>query len=246
MTETRTSNTMINAEEFYRKVLLILKKNKIQFLIGGTYAVMKYTGIKRPTKDLDIFCRAGNYPKIIKLFHDLGFDTEVNDERWLAKIVYKNYYTDIIFNSTVGYAPVDETWFRKATKSLLFGVPVRLMPIEELIWGKAFRMGRKRFDGSDINHLILKKGKEINWRHLLNRMEATWEILFAHISLFRFVYPSERNIVPKWLMEELISRLKQQLSIPPPKDKITRGSLLSLKQYNIDITKWGFLDLTQL
>lgn len=234
------------AEYFYKEVLAILIRNKIQFLVGGTYAVKKYTGIERDTKDLDIFCKAGDYPRIIKLFSDMGYRTHVNDERWLAKVQFKHYYVDFIFNSNLGVFPVDNTWFKNAPIAKLFGLKVKLIPLEELIWSKSFRMGRKRFEGPDVNHLILKKGKDIDWRHLLNRMEPYWEILFAHILMFRFVYPSKRNMVPKWLMKNLITRLKEQLSIRPPHDQVCRGSLLSQKQYNIDINRWGFLDITQM
>ena len=39
----------------------------LPFLLAGTYAVSAYTGITRPTKDLDIFCKAGDYPRILRM-----------------------------------------------------------------------------------------------------------------------------------------------------------------------------------
>ena len=55
---------------------------KIPFLVAGTYAVCAYTGITRQTKDFDIFCKAGDYGRILGHFNDKGYVVEVEDERW--------------------------------------------------------------------------------------------------------------------------------------------------------------------
>jgi predicted nucleotidyltransferase len=229
-------------ETFYKKVLQQLIKMKIPFMVGGTFAVRKYTGINRETKDVDVFCKPGDYPRILSAFKKNGFKIELLDEQWLAKIydVRKAVYADVIFGSISGYMPVDETWLKNAKKTSLFGLKVRLIPPEELIWSKAFRQEREKYDGADVNHLILKRGKTLDWKRLLQRMEQYWEVLFSHLLNFRFVYPSERNVIPKWLMKELLNRLTHQLLLPSPGDKICRGTLLSKKQYNIDIKEWKF------
>ena len=46
----------------------------IPVLVAGTFAVNCYTGINRATKDLDIFCKAGDFPRILLHFKDQGFD----------------------------------------------------------------------------------------------------------------------------------------------------------------------------
>ena len=53
------------AEDFYRESLGLLAESGIPFMLSGTYAVSAYTGIVRPTKDLDVFCKAGDYPSIL-------------------------------------------------------------------------------------------------------------------------------------------------------------------------------------
>src|ERR671932_224429 len=53
------------AETFYAEVLRELAGLALPFLLSGTYAVAAYTGISRPTKDLDIFCKAGDLPRIL-------------------------------------------------------------------------------------------------------------------------------------------------------------------------------------
>src|SRR5260370_17471549 len=55
------------AEAFYADALRELAKFGVPYLLAGTYAVSAYTGITRPTKDLDIFCKpAATFP-ILKL-----------------------------------------------------------------------------------------------------------------------------------------------------------------------------------
>src|SRR3954447_10270967 len=46
-----------HASEFYKKVLESLQTSNIEFLVGGAFAFVRYTGIDRDTKDLDLFVR---------------------------------------------------------------------------------------------------------------------------------------------------------------------------------------------
>jgi hypothetical protein len=83
----------------------------------------------------------------------------------------------------------------------------------------------------------------IDWKRLLGYMDQYWEVLLGHILSFRFIYPSEREIIPRWLLDELLGRLNNQLSLPTPKEKVCRGRLLSPKDYVMDIKELGFNDL---
>lgn len=89
--------------------------------------------------------------------------------------------------------------------------------------------------------MILKKGQTLDWRSILDRMEADWEVLLAALINFRFVFPSKRSIVPQWLMTELIERLERQTEMPTPRDNICRGPLLSRTNYAHDINEGGFI-----
>jgi hypothetical protein len=231
------------AEVFYASVLHFLNKIKIPFMIGGTHAVKKYTGIERETKDMDIFCKAGDYPRILNLCSKNGFKIGIEDDRWLAKIYQGKYYIDLIWGSGNVVMPVSDSWFEGAPVVNLFGAKVPLIPPDELIWAKSFVQDRYKYDGADIQHLILIKHDMINWRRLLSRMEPYWEVLLVHLLNFRFVYPSERHIIPKWLIKELVSRLEAQLDAPHPKKKACRGRLFSRSDYEIDLNKWGFEDI---
>lgn len=59
-------------EAFYAGAIRVLARARIPFLVAGTFALSAYTGISRPTKDFDIFCKAGDWPRILSLFKELG------------------------------------------------------------------------------------------------------------------------------------------------------------------------------
>lgn len=231
------------AEEFYSHILKILTGTQIPFLIGGTHALQKYVGIKRDTGDLDVFAKSGDALRILQLISEFGYKTEYSDARWLVKIFHKDYIIDIIFATPQGICPVDDSWFEHPYLVTILGQTVKLVPLEEMIWSKSYRQDRFKFEGPDVYHLILKQGLKLNWKRLFSRMEPNWEIFFAHLINFRFIYPSEREIIPKWIMEEYINRLKIQLSTPPPNAKVCRGPLLAIDPYKIDILEWGFKNI---
>ncbi|RYE67210.1 MAG: hypothetical protein EOP17_09335, partial [Rhizobiaceae bacterium] len=57
-----------DAEAFVAVALEDLVDCHIPFLLAGTFALSAYTGITRQTKDLDIFCKAGDYARILSHF----------------------------------------------------------------------------------------------------------------------------------------------------------------------------------
>lgn len=97
-----------DAEPFVAEAVRELVKCQIPFLVAGTYAVCAYTGITRQTKDFDIFCKAGDYGRILGHFKDKGYAVEVEDERWLGKVLKGKHFFDVIFASSNGTMPVGD------------------------------------------------------------------------------------------------------------------------------------------
>jgi hypothetical protein len=176
---------------------------------------------------------------VLSCFEQRGRRVTIEDEHWIGKIHEGDEYVDIIFDSSNGLAPVREEWFAHARQKTVLGVSVPTVSPTELIWSKAFVQSRDRYDGADIVHLILKQCDQINWRRLLTHMNAQWEVLLAHILNFRWIYPSERNRVPDWLLRELLGRLEQQLGNQAPQTRICRGRILSNADYE-HAPEWGF------
>jgi hypothetical protein len=231
------------AEAFYTEALRHLVELGVPFLLAGTYAVSAYTGISRATKDLDVFCKAGDYPRILSHFKDRGHAIEVEDERWIGKVYKGPHFFDVIFASSNGTMPVGDEWFENARQIEVFGTPVRIVGPTELVWSKCFIQLRHRYDGADVAHTILKAHEAIDWRRLLAYMEVHWEVLLMHLLNFRWIYPTERDKVPRWLMDELLERVRHQLELPPPQMKVCRGRMFSRIDYEIDVKEWGFADV---
>jgi hypothetical protein len=231
-----------DAREFYRQTMEALNEAGLPYLAGGGYALAHYTAVERETKDFDIFVRREEYDAIMKVLAQRGYHTELTFPHWLGKATCEHGYVDVIFNSGNGVARVDDGWFKHACEGEAFGVPVKLCPVEEMIWSKAFIMERERYDGADILHLILACAEQIDWPRLVTRFDAHWRVLFSHLCLFGFVYPSERNRIPEWVMIGLIGRLDRETRSAPPQEKKCQGTLLSREQYLVDVQRWGLAD----
>lgn len=231
----------MEAQEFYKLSLELLLKNDVRFMLGGGFALYHYTGIVRDMKDMDIFCKPSEYPKILKLFADHGYETQVYDVRWLAKVHHDDHYIDIIFNTVNNICLVDDAWYEHAPETEVFGVPVHIIPDVELVWCKLYVQNRERYDGSDINHIILKHGHKLDWKRLLSRIDPHWHLLLMQVLQFQFVYPSEyRQIIPDWLFFELMKRANEQYELPAPYEKVCRGTIIDNTQYEIDIKDWNY------
>jgi hypothetical protein len=114
------------AEAFYAEVLRLMAQSEVPFLVSGTYALSSYTGIDRPTKDVDVFAKAGDCLRILAYCKDHGFDVEIVDERWLARITRGRLFVDVIYNMPTVATHVTDEWFENAPEWELFGAKVRL------------------------------------------------------------------------------------------------------------------------
>jgi hypothetical protein len=227
-------------QEFYREGIRLLNRAEVPFLVGGAYALAERTGVVRHTKDFDVFLRKEDVGRGLRAFVRAGFRTEMTFGHWLAKAFHPDGdFIDFIFSSGNGVCKIDEDWFERSSPATFRGEPVRLCPVEETIWCKAFICERERFDGADVNHMILACGRELDWKHLLTRFGPHWRMLLAHLITFGFVYPGEREAVPAWVMAELTRRLSEEA---PGDPDTCNGPLLSRTQYRRDLEQHGYAD----
>jgi hypothetical protein len=229
------------AGAFYSAVMRALKAGDIPFLVGGTYAVERHTGFSRGTKDLDLFVHGEDWSRIGSFLRNAGIRAELVFSHWLGKAFESGRNVDLIFAGGNGLVRVDSEWFRHGLEAEVCGEPVLLCPAEEMIWSKAFVMERERFDGADVVHMLKAGGRFLDWERLLRRFGQHWRVLLAHLLLFGFVYPQERDSVPSSVLERLQDRLRRE---PPARDeaRVCRGTLLSRSQYLVDVTQWGYAD----
>ncbi len=228
---------------FYRRALQALVDAGIPFLVGGAFAHACYTGIRRSTKDLDLFIRRDDFARIAQLMEASGWRSELTYPHWLAKVYAGEDFIDLIFNSGNGLTPVGDHWFRHNPEADILGVPVRVANLEDGLVSKAFIMERERYDGADVAHLIQANAERMDWQGLLDRFGNHWRVLLAHLSLFGFIYPGERHRVPAWVMDRLCERLAEENRRPPAHDPhICAGTLLSREQYLHDVERLGYVD----
>jgi hypothetical protein len=228
--------------DFYRRAVQALREAGVPFLVGGAYATERYTGIARHTKDIDIFVRPADVRRTLDALAAAGYRTELTFPHWLGKAFHDDTFVDVIFNSANGLAAVDDEWFERAPDAVVLGEPVKLVPVEEALRTKAFVMERERFDGADVAHLLRGCPDCIDWPHLIRRFGPNWRVLLGHLVFFGFIYPSERQKVPAWVLTELTSRLRDEVAQPAPTERVCRGTLFSREQYLVDLNRWGYED----
>jgi len=229
--------------EFFRRALRTLAEANVPFAVGGAFAHACFTGIRRATKDLDLFIRRQDYERVASLMEAQGWRAEVPYPHWLAKVFAGDDFIDLIFNSGNGLAPVDDRWFRDNAHADVLGVPVSIVKLEDALLSKAFIMERERYDGADIAHLLQASMEQLDWEGLLQRFGAHWRVLLAHLTLFGYIYPGERNRVPRWVMDNLMARLAEESHQPPAEDPhVCAGTLLSREQYLHDVERLGYVD----
>lgn len=226
-------------EKFYQDILDIFLQNNIPFMIGGTYAFTAYTGIYRATKDLDIITTKSNCLKVLALLRKKGFAAELLNPVWIGKVYHDEDFIDIIFAERNDSYHVTSEWFGLTRTSRIFDRDILLMPVEYMISTKAYVQFRDKYDGSDITYLLLKYADTLDWKILTHHLKKHWQLLFAHLLLFTFVFPSESHHIPSWVMQEYKKMIQQLITHPPPQGKIIQGHLISY-EYACAIKEWKY------
>ena len=227
---------------FYREAMETLNRAGVPFLVGGSFAFLHQSGIDRSTKDLDLFVRPEHVHSLLEASASAGYEADLVHSHWLAKIRSRDAFIDVIFNSGNGMARVDDEWFEHARVREVLGMEVKIAPAEETLWSKSFVMERERFDGADVAHIILMHGDKLDWRRVLDRFGPHWRVLFAHLVLYGFIFPSARSKVPDWLTAELAGRVRSEAASPDQEEPVCYGTLLSWSQYLGDVMAGSFRD----
>jgi predicted nucleotidyltransferase len=228
-------------DRLHRRSVVALQDADIPFLIGGAYVVEVYAGVSRRTKDFDLYLRPQHVDLALDVLKRAGYKTEKTFPHWLAKAERGRDCIDLIFRAGNGLCEVDDSWFERAHNSDFLGLEVKLCAPEEMIWMKAYIMERERFDGADIAHILQSCAEKLDWPHLVRRFGPDWRVLLSHLVLFGYIYPGERDKIPAAIMDDLVLRLRSEKRNAGA-DRVCRGTLLSRKQYLLDIQERRFRD----
>ena len=226
--------------------MAVLREASVPFLVGGAFALQQHAGICRFTKDFDIFIRPSDAERALAALASAGYRTEMTAPHWLGKAFHEDLFVDLIWSSGNGVGTVDDEWFEHAAPGEVLGERVALVPPEEMIWQKAYIMERERFDGADVLHIIHERAEDLDWDRLVRRFAEHWHVLFAHLVLFGFAYPTARQRVPARVMHELIGRLEREMRGVHDGDNVTQATLLSRYQYRDDVEAGRYKDARML
>ncbi len=231
-------------ETLAREVLTALEGEGIPYAVAGAYALLEHTGICRTTKDLDLFLTAESSSAAINFLQRRGFECEVCDPVWLAKVHRENFFVDLITGMSNATISVDDSWIRRARPASVLGTQTRVLAPEELLVSKLFVMRRERFDGADIAHIIYGTQGKLDWGRILQLAGEHWEMLLWALILFRYVYPAKSDYVPAVVWQELLAKFTKQISEPDRQARF-RGSLIDDNMFAIDVNDWGLENLLE-
>ena len=225
----------------YQRALRALNEAGVRYVISGLYALYEYTGIYRKTKDLDVFVEPSHVVEAARVLKGVGFNVYLEQSHWIAKAMWDDVQTDLIYGMGNGMAFIDSLWYERSRPSILAATPVRIAPPEDLVWHRLFVSERHRSDSADVLHLFMRRGAEFDWEHLIKRVGSDWRLLLAQIHLFDFVYPGHRTHVPQWVRKQLYDRANEAIDEVGDKE-ICNGTMISRFSYTIDVNEWGFQD----
>jgi hypothetical protein len=231
----------IEEQEVHSDALRILNEAGVHYVVSGAVALGHYTGLWRSTKDLDLFLVRTDLTSALTVLATHGYTVETQSSHWLANARKGKYYVDLIHGFGGWRAPIDEEWYDRGYPAVVLGHPVRVSPVEELIWIKAYVAHRERFDGADVLHLIQACHQTLNWNHLLSRFGECSDLLLFYLALYEFAYPGRRTDIPGWVKAQLIDRVHHTTKEPASAGKICRGTLIDRFSFLADIQD-GWVD----
>lgn len=227
----------------YRHALRTLNEAGIPYVVAGAFATYHYTGIYRETKDLDLFLKPKHVLSAAEALKAAGFRMKLKQAHWIAKAYSGPHFVDLIYGMGNGLGFVDENWHDYSEQAILAAEPVRVAPPEDMIWHRLFISERHRYDMADIVHLILALEGRLDWDRLLRMTGEHWQLLLAHLVLFHYVYPEFGHCVPDAVMDGLLQRQVREKGRLGSGERVTRGTLISLFSFQIDVKEWGFRDM---
>lgn len=225
----------------FHEWLKIMRRTNVPYALGGAYAQYAFTGVWRDSKDMDVFVRPQDVRALLDAFAEAGYDTELRDAHWLAKIHSPPHLLDILFAVRhMTRLRISDEWLRTSVAARFLDVPTRILRPEEIIATKAYIANRDRFDGADILHLIRALQGEVDWRRLVDLLEGDEEIVLWHLVLFAFVYPMHREWLPRELMRRAFERIQSTPALLTA--RTFRGAVLDPVSFRVDVSEWGYRD----
>jgi hypothetical protein len=227
----------IPADEWkvYQRVIGEARADGIQFAFGGAFATAVYTGELRNTKDFDFYVTPADRERMIEAMARSGltdhFQRLAYDRRWIYRASQDDIIVDTIWAMANQRAIVEDSWLRKGPEVTIQGERLRAIPAEELIWSKLYVLQRERCDWTDVFNLLDARVQQLDWDHLIARLEDDTPLLAGALDVFAWLAPDRAAAIPERIRTRLGLR-----SVPPAADRDTsrlRAQLLDSRPWFI-------------
>jgi predicted nucleotidyltransferase len=192
------------------KSLIVINSSGVDYMIGGGIS-LRYYGLKRTTKDLDVFVTKEGAERLLKEFERKGFSTKLTDIRWLYQATdgvgneafKKENTVDIIFNNDIDI-DISKKMLKRAKEVKLKGFNLKIPALEELILFKIYSQKiPNQPHWHDAKWLINNHNFEIDWPYFLDMPEANSKYILG----FLLMTDTARGSVPLWVINKLKERL---------------------------------------
>jgi hypothetical protein len=191
----------------YRDAIKALRAAGVRFLLGGGFALATYIGRWRNTKDIDFYIIQQDRDKAVEALAKAGFEDYFAqlpyDRKWIYRSTRDGVIVDIIWAMANQRAQTDEQWFQRAPAANVRGEALGVVPMEEFLWCKLYIMQRDHCDWTDVFNLIYAVGPQLDWDHLLERIEEDRPLLKGLLTVYGWLCPEQARELPQFLREEL-------------------------------------------
>ncbi|HVV01094.1 MAG TPA: nucleotidyltransferase [Verrucomicrobiae bacterium] len=218
--------TAITPEQWrtYRNAIEAVRSASVPFMLGGGFALATYTGRWRDTKDIDLYIHPQDRERTIAALTRAGFrdyyDTLPYDRKWIYRSTKDDFIVDIIWAMANQRARVDQVWFERAATIVIREENLKVLPMEEFMWCKLYIMQRDHCDWTDLFNLLYANARQVNWDHLLQRIDEDTPLLRALLEVFGWLCPAACGRLPASLWRRLGMRQPR-----PPRGQFRRNHI---------------------
>jgi Uncharacterised nucleotidyltransferase len=196
-----------NQWKTYCDAIRALRAAGIRFLLGGGFALATYVGRWRNTKDIDFYIMRGDRDQAVEALSQAGFADYFSklpyDRNWIYRSTRDGLIVDIIWAMANQRAQTDEIWFERSRPVTVRSEELKIVPMEEFLWCKLYIMQRDHCDWTDVFNLIYAVGPQLNWGHLLKRLEEDWPLLKGVLTVYGWLCPRQARKLPRSLSKKL-------------------------------------------
>jgi hypothetical protein len=191
----------------YKRAIKALRSAGVDFMLGGGFAQAAFTGRWRNTKDIDFYIHPRDRAAAVDALEQAEFEDYYSklpyDRKWIHRNIQDEVIVDIIWAMANQRAQVDELWFSRSGLATLRDERLKVVPLEEFLWCKIYIVQRDRCDWVDIFNLLCFHASELDWTHLIQRLEDDLPLLQGLLTLYNWICPDQTSAIPAAVLKRL-------------------------------------------